>query len=81
MATAENDLLGAIKANPSQASAMNVLSHMYIIEGRSADVVGGGVARLRLDRGSAIRLRLDRAPLRDRRRIALPSEKEGEEHN
>jgi TolB-like protein len=37
MASAEADLLAATKANPSQASAMNVLSHMYIIEGRSAE--------------------------------------------
>ena len=37
MSTAEADLLGATKANPSQASALNVLSHMYIIEGRSAE--------------------------------------------
>jgi len=34
---AEADLLGATKANPSQASALNVLSHMYIIEGRSSE--------------------------------------------
>ncbi|PYP76397.1 MAG: hypothetical protein DMD35_18670 [Gemmatimonadetes bacterium] len=37
MASAEADLLAATKANPAQASAMNVLSHMYIIEGRSAE--------------------------------------------
>ena len=29
--------MAATKANPSQASALNVLSHMYIIEGRSAE--------------------------------------------
>jgi serine/threonine-protein kinase len=37
MAAAEADLVAATKANPSQASALNVLSHMYIIEGRSAE--------------------------------------------
>jgi eukaryotic-like serine/threonine-protein kinase len=35
--SAENDLLASIKANPAQASAMNVLSHMYAVTGRAVD--------------------------------------------
>ena len=34
---AEADLTAAIKANPSQASAMNTLSHLYVTTGRSVD--------------------------------------------
>ena len=37
MAAVEADLRAAITANPSQASAMNVLSHLLIVEGRTSD--------------------------------------------
>jgi serine/threonine-protein kinase len=37
MKEVERDLAGAITANPSQASAMNVLSHLQVVEGRTAD--------------------------------------------
>jgi serine/threonine-protein kinase len=37
MKEVETDLVGAITANPSQASAMNVLSHLQVVEGRTAD--------------------------------------------
>ncbi len=37
MAAAEADLAASIKANPAQASAMNVLSHLLIVEGRTSD--------------------------------------------
>jgi serine/threonine-protein kinase len=37
MKEVESDLAGAITANPSQASAMNVLSHLQVVEGRTAD--------------------------------------------
>jgi hypothetical protein len=37
MAAVEADLRAAIKANPAQASAMNVLSHLLIVEGRTSD--------------------------------------------
>ena len=35
--SAEADLTASIKANPAQASAMNVLSHMYAVTGRAVD--------------------------------------------
>jgi serine/threonine-protein kinase len=37
MKEVENDLAASIKANPAQASAMNVLSHLQVVEGRTAD--------------------------------------------
>ena len=37
MAEVESDLVASIKANPAQASAMNVLSHLQVVEGRTAD--------------------------------------------
>jgi hypothetical protein len=37
MKEVENDLAAAIKINPSQASAMNVLSHLQVVEGRTSD--------------------------------------------
>ena len=37
MVAAEADLSAAIKNNPAQASAMNVLSHLFIVEGRTSD--------------------------------------------
>ena len=37
MAAVEADLIAAIKVNPAQASAMNVLSHLQIVEGRTSD--------------------------------------------
>jgi TolB-like protein len=37
MKAVEADLRGAITANPAQASAMNVLSHLLIVEGRTSD--------------------------------------------
>jgi eukaryotic-like serine/threonine-protein kinase len=40
MSASENDLMAAIKTNPAQASAMNVLSHLQIAQGRTADGKG-----------------------------------------
>jgi serine/threonine-protein kinase len=37
IASAEADLTAAIKANPAQASAMNTLSHLYVVTGRAVD--------------------------------------------
>jgi eukaryotic-like serine/threonine-protein kinase len=37
MAEVESDLSASIKANPAQASAMNVLSHLQVVEGRTSD--------------------------------------------
>jgi eukaryotic-like serine/threonine-protein kinase len=37
MAEVESDLSASIKANPAQASAMNVLSHLQIVEGRTSE--------------------------------------------
>jgi len=37
MKEVESDLAAAIKVNPSQASAMNVLSHLQVVEGRTSD--------------------------------------------
>jgi TolB-like protein len=34
---AKADLTASIKANPAQASAMNVLSHLQVVEGRTSD--------------------------------------------